>query len=296
LNINDKVIGGFRDLYVYELIIRICEETDLKLYERYTWWKKNALPTSGNRLNDWMEYIFHFTKSPKIKARVDNVREPYADSTIKRYKSPVAFNEKVDENGLTTTDDGKMVTENPLGKKPSTVFRFNNAGVLKGETAGKHPAPFHPDLLEFFIKFLTDPGDIVLDPFMGSGTVAEVCKKYDRNWIGFELNESYGELIDIRVNKSVKDEEFVKAELIRLSTPPTPKIRKIKNVETDETSDKDDDSSEIFLNEMNGSNVPYIPLKDHTIDEIKEEYKEEYKDKESKSGPIVDDPDWFDKL
>lgn len=320
LNINDKVIGGFRDLYVYELVIRICKETDLKLYERYCWYKKNALPTSGNRLNDWMEYIFHFTKSPKIKARVDNVREPYAESTIKRYKSPVAFNETVDDNGLTTTMDGKLVTENPLGKKPSTVFRFNNAGVLKGETAGKHPAPFHPDLPEFFIKFLTDPNDIVLDPFMGSGTVAEVCEKYGRNWIGMELNESYGNLIDIRVKKAVKNEEFIKSELIRLSIPPKP--RKIKNVIIEEENGgiivEVDEENDVILNsdvtnEMNGS------------DEVKEEYKKEWKKvagndvglldeieidpskviivepvmiKENKSKPVneIEDEDWFDKL
>jgi len=245
LNINDKVIGGFRDLYVFELVLKICNETDLKLYERYIWYKKNALPTSGNRLNDWMEYIFHFTKNPKIKTRVDNVREPYAESTLKRYKSPVAFHEDVDENGLTTTSSGKMVKSNPLGKKPSTVFRFNNAGVLKGETAGKHPAPFHPDLPEFFIKFLTDPDDIVLDPFMGSGTVTEVCHKYGRKWIGFELNESYGDLIDIRLKKSERDEDFINGELERLNpitfdkdiqevmTEKTPKIETLEKEDTD---------------------------------------------------------------
>ena len=285
LNINDKVIGGFRDLYVFELVIRICKDTNLKLYERYIWAKKNGLPTSGDRLNDRMEYIFHFTNSPKIKTRVDNVRVPYAESTIKRYKQPVAFNEVVDENGLTTIGNKKMIKENPLGTKPSTVFNFNNAGVLKGETAGKHPAPFHPDLPEFFVKFLTDPNDIVLDPFMGSGTVAEVCKKYNRNWIGFELNESYGDLINIRVNKVEQDEIFLKSELERNTVP----------------------------NEMKGSNVPDIPLKEHTLDEIDPlkfptgycatclNVKSEctcFSD--FNTQPIekneAEDPDWFDKL
>ena len=199
LNINDKIVGGFRDLYVYELVIKICNETDLKLYDRYIWHKKNAMPVSGDRLNDWMEYIFHFTKSPKIKSNINNVREPYAASTLKRYKSPVAFNKKVDDNGITSIGDKKMVISNPLGKKPSTVMRFNNTGVLKGGTAGKHPAPFHPELPKFFINWLTDENDVVLDPFMGSGTVAEVCKSSNRQYIGFELNESYKELIDQRL-------------------------------------------------------------------------------------------------
>ena len=199
LNINDKIVNGFRDLYVYELVIRICNDTDLKLYDRYIWHKKNAMPVSGDRLNDWMEYIFHFTKSNKIKTNINNVREPYAASTIKRYQSPVAFNKKVDDHGITSIGNKKMVIENPLGKKPSTVMRFNNAGVLKGGTAGKHPAPFHPDLPGFFIRWLTNEGDIVLDPFTGSGTVPEVCKNMNRKYIGFELNESYKELIDQRL-------------------------------------------------------------------------------------------------
>lgn len=199
LNINDKIVDGFRHPHVMELIPRIVRETDLKLYDRYIWHKKNALPNGGERLNDWMEYIFHFSLTTKIKMRTNDVREPYAESTIKRYKSPVCFNENIDENGITTGGDKKMVIQNPLGKKPSTVMRFNNAGVLKGGTAGKHPAPFHPDLPEFFIKWLTDENDIILDPFTGSGTVPYVCKKYNRNYIGFELNDSYKELIDSRL-------------------------------------------------------------------------------------------------
>jgi DNA modification methylase len=201
LNINDKVVNGFRDLYVFELVIRICNETDLKLYDRYIWHKKNAMPVgSGDRLNDWMEYIFHFSRTNKIKSNIDIIREPYAESTIKRYKSPVAFNKKVDDHGITSMGDKKIVKQNPKGKKPATVMRFNNAGVLKGGTAGKHPAPFHPDLPKFFIKWLTDENDIVLDPFIGSGTVAEVCKSMNRQYIGFELNESYKELIDKRLS------------------------------------------------------------------------------------------------
>lgn len=200
LNINDKVKNGIRHPYVYELVYRVCKETDMKLYDRYIWHKKNAMPMSGNRLNDWMEYIFHFVKSPKIKTNTDSIREPYANSTIKRYKSPVAFNEKIDENGITSIGDKKIVKENPLGKKPSTVMRFNTAGVLKGDTAGKHPAAFNPELPEFFIKWLTDENDVVLDPFVGSGTVAQVCKNLNRNYIGFELNEKYKDLINKRLS------------------------------------------------------------------------------------------------
>jgi modification methylase len=54
-----------------------------------------------------------------------------------------------------------------------------------------HPAPFHPLIPELCIKLTTEEGDLVLDPFMGSGTVAKKCEEFGRNWIGFEIDKSY---------------------------------------------------------------------------------------------------------
>ena len=194
LNINDKIDNGYRSIYVYDLVVRICKETNLNLYERYFWNKKSGIPTSGEkRLNDKVEYIFHFTKSKKHKAYIDRIRIPYSENTINRMKSPIADNDKVNTNGITETNL-RLRSPNKLGKKPDGVFRFNTAGVLKGETAGKHPAAFHPDLPNFFIEWLTDEGDLVLDPFMGTGTTAQVSKLKNRNYIGFEMNESYRDI------------------------------------------------------------------------------------------------------
>jgi len=206
LNINDKIDNGFRSTYVYELIHRINKETDMKLYERYIWYKKSGLPTGGDkRLNDKIEYLFHFTKTKKHKAYVDRIRIPYTESSINRFKSPVLGNDSIDENGLTTNSKKKMVDPNPLGKKPDGVMRFNSASALKGDTAGVHPAAYHPDLPYFFINWLTDENDLVLDPFMGTGTTAQVCKKMNRNFIGFELNESYREVQGLKLSDSEVD-------------------------------------------------------------------------------------------
>lgn len=200
LNINDKVVKGERSIYVFDLICRIVRETDLKLYDRYIWAKKSGLPQgSKKRLDDKLEYIFHFVKDPKsIATFVDPVREPYAEISLKRMQTSVGVHDTVSDNGTTTTNLRK-IQPNPKGKIPTTVFRFNTAGVLKGGAAGKHPAPFNPELPTWFIKYLTEENNVVLDPFMGGGTVADVCKKLNRGYIGFELNEAYKPLIEARL-------------------------------------------------------------------------------------------------
>jgi DNA modification methylase len=150
-----------------------------------------------------MEYIFHFVRDTKnFKTNMDVVRVPYAKSSINRYKTPVSQH-KVDTDGIKSRAEGKMNVLNPLGSKPPGVFRFDNAGVLKGV---KHPAPFHPDLPKWFIKFLSDKGDIVLDPFMGGGTTAEVALDLGRDYIGFEKNKTYvEELVKSIENKFKSD-------------------------------------------------------------------------------------------
>ena len=192
LNINDKIVKGERSTYVLETVIKIVKESGLKLYDRYIWHKKSGLPMGGEkRLNDRMEYIFHFVRDTKnFKTNMDVDRVPYAPSSVVRAKAPIKEQKLATESGITEFGKDKEMTLNPLGSKPNGVFRFDNAGVLKG---AKHPAPFHPDLPRWFIKVLTDKGDIVLDPFMGGGTTAEVALDLGRDYIGFEKNKTYVE-------------------------------------------------------------------------------------------------------
>jgi site-specific DNA-methyltransferase (adenine-specific) len=213
LNINDKIINKKRSTYVFELIYRIEKETGLCLHDRYVWAKKNGSPTGSApcRLDDRVEYIFHFVRKQKnkkgrykntpesFKADIESLREPYAESTIKRYSnSTVGFNKVVDENGIAEIPR-KTAVVNENGKIPTTVMRFNGAGTIRNSGA-KHPAPFHPDLPRWFIEWLTDEGDVVLDPFLGGGTTAFVAKGMARKYLGFELNENYKPLIEQRLN------------------------------------------------------------------------------------------------
>lgn len=204
LNINDRATNGERNIYVYDLVTRIVKETGLKLFDRYIWHKKSALPMPGDkRLNDRVEYIFHFVKNTKkFKTYTDRVRVPYKAVSLNRFKSKVHGNDIIKEDGTTELSQRGSSEPHPLGAKPTTVFNFNTGSALRGN---KHPAPFHPDLPEWFINWLTDEGDIILDPFMGGGTVAEVAKKMKRKYIGFEINPKYIDLIEERLKKTNKN-------------------------------------------------------------------------------------------
>lgn len=212
LNINDRATNGERSTYVFELVYRIVKESGLKLFDRYVWFKKSALPMPGDkRLNDRIEYIFHFVKDSKnFKTYTDRVRVPYKEISLKRFKSKVHGNDIILPDGTTKLSQRGSSKPHPLGAKPITVFRFDTCSALRGL---EHPAPFHPQLPEFFIKWLTDEGDVVLDPFMGGGTVAEVCIKTKRKYIGFDINPKYVKMTQNRLKNAFpnkKIDEFLK--------------------------------------------------------------------------------------
>ena len=213
INIGDKVTKGLRNTYIFRLICDIEDNTDWKIYDVYIWAKKNCIPTGSNaRLNQNHEYILHLSKTNKIKANIDGVRQPYSESSINRYKYKLnTRNEKINEDGLTIeSPEPKKHSINPLGKIPFSVLEFDTASVLKNKPTAKHPAPFHWQLPEFFIKWLTDEGDLVYDPFMGSGTTAYACLKNNREYIGSEINKNYIQLgvdwINIFETTTVKQE------------------------------------------------------------------------------------------
>jgi len=209
LNINDKADNGERSIYVYDLVTRIVKETGLKLFDRYIWFKKATLPMTGDRrLNDRIEYIFHFVKDPKkFKCNMDDVRVPYNPSSLNRFKSKVHGNNIVLKDGTIVLSNRGSSKPHPKGAKPITVFRFDTCSALRGT---KHPAPFHPQLPTWFIKWLTNEGDMVLDPFMGGGTVAEVAVKMKRNYMGFDVNPTYIKMTEERLKEFAKHSKSLK--------------------------------------------------------------------------------------
>ena len=100
---------------------------------------------------------------------------------------------------------------NTLGKNPSDVWQI--AKVTSGanrssEERTDHPAQFPVDLITRMVLGFTNQNDLVLDPFMGSGTTAEVCMKNNRKSIGFEIREDYCQTIKNRLENVIKKEEI----------------------------------------------------------------------------------------
>ena len=94
-------------------------------------------------------------------------------------------------------------------KKKPKVFRDaidpafkSEVWVINPDRQKQHPAPFPPQLVENCIKLTTQEGDLVLDPFMGSGTTAIVAKNLNREWMGFDIDDKYIDLTEKRINQS----------------------------------------------------------------------------------------------
>ena len=220
LNIGDKCENGYRSTMIYEMIYRNSKETPLKLYDTYFWHKKSGLPNgSKKRFRTTTEFIFHFCKDKnQMTFHMDRVLYPSKESSIGRVRyameSTIGFtdegtkikktrirytNKSTDENG--SSNDKFVERIIPLVSRPDNVVRFNTAAGGLSENAIKHPAPYHKELPSYYISFLTDEGDVVLDPFSGIGTTGVSCKELNRDYIGFELNPLYAEFSIKRLEK-----------------------------------------------------------------------------------------------
>lgn len=197
LNINDNCQNFERNAYVYELIYRLTAETNWKFFDRYTWYKKTTIPHNGNRrLIDRTEYIFHFVKNTKYMATyADRIKVPLAPGAILRKKYDIKIHQDTDKNGLRKLST-KKITRSANNRLPDNVFRFPTNGATSGNA---HPAAFHPKLPTFFIDWLTDIGDVVCDPFLGSGTTAAVSRFKNRKYVGIEMNKSYAPIIKEKI-------------------------------------------------------------------------------------------------
>jgi len=105
---------------------------------------------------------------------------------------------------------------NTLGKNPSDVWQIAKVTSGKNRSSAErtnHPAQFPEDLISRMVKGFTNPGDIILDPFIGSGTTASTAIKNDRLFLGFEINPKYIPTIVDRLDGTLKELEIEKATL-----------------------------------------------------------------------------------
>ena len=157
------------------------------------WHKPNPMPESvTDRCTKSHEYIFLLTKSAKYFYDADAIRERTKESTLQR------LNQNINkQSGSYTPSKGngnmKAVGDIETGRNKRSVWKINTQPYKEA-----HFAVFPPELPELCIKAGSSEGDIVLDPFFGSGTTGWVAQRLGRKWIGIELNEEYIKIAEKR--------------------------------------------------------------------------------------------------
>lgn len=208
-----------RSLYPFRVLIRFCDEIGFNLAEEFYWHNPSKLPSPIEWVNkrkirtkDSVNTVWWLSKTAWPKANVSNVLAPYSERMKKLIKDPLKFyTPKTRPSGH---DIGSGFGKDNGGAIPPNLLSFpnseSNGRYLVGcKAVGEkgHPARFPGKLPEFFIRFLTEPGDMVLDIFAGSNTTGEVAEREGRRWMAFEERRDYVAASVFRFSE--KDADFL---------------------------------------------------------------------------------------
>jgi site-specific DNA-methyltransferase (cytosine-N4-specific) len=212
LNIGGSYNKGLptRSLYHFKLLIALVEQTGFHLAQECFWFNPAKMPMPAEwvtvrriRVKDAVEYVWWLSKTPWPKADNRYVLRPYSKDMerlnqrgVRRTTRPSGHNIKP---SFSKVEPGGSIPPNVLEEQlPVDLLKFGNNAANDlytercKETGVKiHPARFPAALPEFFIKLLTDEGDIVLDPFAGSNTAGAAAERLRRRWIAVESVEAY---------------------------------------------------------------------------------------------------------
>lgn len=196
LNIKERVVNGERHTYVLELILRLRKQGWLWT-EEYLWHKKNCHPGKWpNRFRDAWERCLHFTKEKSFKMIQEAVMVQMGDWRHARLRR-LSDTDKRRDDSRVKSGFGKKIA-NWVGREmayPSNVLH------LATECGNKsHSAAFPVELPSWFIKLFTEKGDLVLDPFIGSGTTAVAAARLGRDYLGIEREKEYKAIAEERLN------------------------------------------------------------------------------------------------
>lgn len=187
LNIKEKVVDGERHTYVLELILALKKQ-GWKWTDEYIWHKRNCAPGKWpNRFRDSWERCLHFTKSKSFVMNQEAVMVPTGDWAKSRLKN-LSATDQTRDNSRVGSGFGKNVS-NWVGR--DLAYPTNVLHLATQSSNKSHAAAFPRELPAWFIKLFSNVGDLVLDPFAGSGTTFLAARELGRDYCGIELKPEY---------------------------------------------------------------------------------------------------------
>jgi site-specific DNA-methyltransferase (cytosine-N4-specific) len=190
--------SGTRSLYQYQLVLRLCEI--FHLAQEFYWYNPSRLPTPAEwvtirrtRVKDAVNMLWWLSKTTEPQADNRRVLKPYSRSMRRLLRDgydPALRPSQHEIGPHFRRDNGGAIPPNLL-EIPNT--RSNDDYLRRCRAAGLpiHPARFPPAVPEFFVRFLTRPGQTVLDPFAGSNVTGQVAQDLERRWIAVEVSADY---------------------------------------------------------------------------------------------------------
>ena len=189
-----------RSIYQYELLVALVRQVKFHLAQEFYWANPAKLPAPAEwvtvrkiRVKDSVEHIFWFSKEPTPKASNTHVLTPYSPDMERLIKR--GYRAKTRPSGHVITskfgnDRGGAIPPNYflMGNNDANSHYFKRCAEA-GLKA--HPARFPAALPEFFVRMLTETGDLVIDPFAGSNTTGAVCEVLGRKWLALDLSKEY---------------------------------------------------------------------------------------------------------
>ena len=198
LNIKEPAVNGERHTYVIELILEMRARGWLWT-EEFVWHKKNSYPGKWpNRFRNNWERLLQFNKQRQFKMFQDAVMAPVGNWAKHRLAN-LSETDKVRDESRVGSGFGKRVA-NWIDR--DMVYPTNVLHLATESSNKNHSATFPVALPGWFIRLFTEPGDVVLDPFIGSGSTAVAAIELGRQYLGIDTNSEFVELSRQRLDET----------------------------------------------------------------------------------------------
>ena len=192
--VGDATIGGSETGTSFKQALYF-KELGFNLHDTMIFEKENPIPLTHNRYEQYFEYMFIFSKdSPKTFNPFTEMCQTIGSYTHRRNTG------RVKEAATINRDETTITKQN---KYRGNIWRYT-LGSKKGEN-GNHPAPFPIKLAKEHTLSWSNNNDLVLDPFMGSGTTGVAAKELGRSFIGIEIDENYFKIAEKRIVQATQE-------------------------------------------------------------------------------------------